>query len=135
MSWNHELSKVTADPKEAGLFSIELTNGGVIPLGVTFTSISAMNKEAQRLHGKVIVSMVTRRSIVNPGEVVKLKVKLPAVAEHFDSDGVLRFELATKNATFYLRTSELQQAEKAGELSSHAVLPRMPKPRKRNPRT
>jgi hypothetical protein len=114
MTWNHDEAKVTVDLKDPSLFTIELKNAGQLPILFALTEVSPQNAEASPLQGKVTVSMVTRRSTVNPGEIVKFRIKLPEAASAFDSKAEIGFMLVVPTDSFDVTMTELQEAEAAG---------------------
>jgi hypothetical protein len=114
MSWNHDLGKVTVDAADPTLFTLELVNEGPLPINFVLTEVSPSDPNALPLQDKVVVSMVTRRSTVNPTEVVKLRIKLPIPPSNFDAKEHLDFGLITDDDSFAVGIGELQEAEAAG---------------------
>jgi hypothetical protein len=89
MNWDYTRTKVTVDPKDPTVFQVQLGNNGALPVTFALTKVepaSPIKTIEERLR-LITVSMVTRRSTVNPGEAVKFKLKLQAPLSELPQKG------------------------------------------------
>lgn len=79
--------KVTVDTKDPRILHMEWTNTTPIPMSAFAGAVKLRRAPKGLLDFKMF--MVTRRSIVNPGEVLKIRVELPAPFEEYPDNAYL----------------------------------------------
>jgi hypothetical protein len=108
MTWDHAATKTSLDLKDPNLLHVAMRNGSNRPVVFGIEEVSTSN--AGRDFEHVTVSMVTRRSTVNPGEVVKFKLAFTSPVTRFPKSGKVDFKLMVKRDSFFLDYEDFQAA-------------------------
>jgi hypothetical protein len=103
------VKEVTVDSKDSSILHVTLVNAGDLPRSVAIynttdngvaTGLIGGQKSLRRLR----IFMVTRRSIANPDEIVKLRVQLMAPVMDFSPKAFI--QLAFKSSYLKIRLTD-----------------------------
>lgn len=99
------MTQTRVDSKDPRILHIDWTNHYDIPMGALATHARLMKTPKQLLAFKMF--MVTRRSIVNPGEVLKFRIELSAPLEEYPEKAFLQLEYPMAGGGTGVRTFQL----------------------------
>jgi hypothetical protein len=104
------------DEKDSRVLHMTLFNNTRLPIALELNS-AALNKVPSYEQTSFTVFMVTRRSIANPGEAVKLRVVLDKPISEYTSSAVLdlRFGRKSLGALYHLANPKGNEAEYEAE--------------------